>query len=68
MRILNMLRRLLRGFGDERGDDLVEYALLTAFVGLVGVAAYAALSGNMNAVYATWDAAVQELWEVEDPQ
>ena len=63
-----MLRQLTRWFADERGDDLVEYALLAAVVGLVGVAAYAAVGGNMSAVYATWDAAVQALWEVEDPQ
>ena len=60
-----MLRRWLV---DEQGDDLVEYALLASFIGLVGVAAYNAIGSNMNDLYTAMDNAMQDLWEVDDPQ
>ena len=63
-----MRRTLWRWLADANGDDLVEYALLASFVGLIGVAAYNALGSNMNLLYAAWDNAMQDLWEVDDPQ
>ena len=45
-----VLRRWIR---DERGQDLIEYALLSSFIGFSCVAAINILSGTMNAVYTT---------------
>jgi Flp pilus assembly pilin Flp len=52
---------------DDRGQDLIEYALLAATIGLVGVAAFQLMGNNMNTVYTGWDAAVQSVWETPDP-
>ena len=60
-----MLTRLLCG---EDGQDLIEYALLTATIGLVGGAAWALMSDNIQTVYTGWDAGVNDLWEPADPE
>jgi Flp pilus assembly pilin Flp len=60
----DMLSRLLR---DERGQDLIEYGLLTLFVGLAGVALWVIIEGRINAAYGSYDAGVQGLWESPAP-
>ena len=52
---------------DESGQDLVEYALLTTFIGLAGVATFAALAPLMGQAYGSWDAGLSGLWEPPDP-
>ena len=56
-----------RWLTDESGDDLVEYALLAAAVGIAGAAALALLPGIINNVYTSWDTATQDAWEPQDP-
>jgi Flp pilus assembly pilin Flp len=58
---------LHRFIAEERGDDLVEYALLTAVVAIVSFAAAAAIGVAINTTYATWDAATQNIWEPQAP-
>ena len=53
---------------DERGDDLVEYALLTALIGIAGAIAFATFPGVIKGVYESWDSATQNRWEPPDPQ
>jgi Flp pilus assembly pilin Flp len=62
--VRSTLRELLLG---DRGQDLVEYALLTAFVGLTGAAAWAAIQNAVQAGYLAWDTAEQDLWEPPNP-
>ena len=62
------MRIVLRLLMDESGQDLIEYALLTAFVGFAGAAAFQLIGGSINATYTSWDLGVNELWEVPDPQ
>jgi len=57
-------RRLL---ADEGGQDLVEYVLLGATVGIVGVVAMNVFAGVINVVYASWVNAVWNLWEPTAP-
>jgi Flp pilus assembly pilin Flp len=52
----------------ERGDDLVEYALLTAFVGLASMAAWATLRTTLATNYASYDAKTQALAKTPDPK
>jgi Flp pilus assembly pilin Flp len=49
---MESLKRLL--IGDE-GQDLVEYALLVAFVGLAVLAAWLAIQGAVANGYINWD-------------
>jgi Flp pilus assembly pilin Flp len=62
------MMRLLRALaGDDRGQDLVEYALLSALVGLVAVIAMNALGVTMGDVYSGWTAGINGLWESPAP-
>ena len=52
---------------DERGDDLVEYALLAGLIGLVGVLAFNTVSGRMSNAYTGWNANAQSKWVPDAP-
>jgi pilus assembly protein Flp/PilA len=45
---VNRLRELVR---DDRGQDLIEYALLAGFISLVAILAITALGTGVNTVY-----------------
>jgi len=52
---------------DDRGQDLVEYALLGALLAVTGVAAYELLRLNLGTSYLEWDTNVQGLWDMPCP-
>jgi Flp pilus assembly pilin Flp len=59
------LRRLL---AEDDGQDLIEYALLSAFIGLAGVAVFSGMGATMQTAYNAWetnanDTAVVEMLE-----
>jgi Flp pilus assembly pilin Flp len=54
------MKTVLRRFiFDDRGQDLIEYALLSALVGVVGILAWTNVGGAINTTYTTWDTDVQ---------
>jgi Flp pilus assembly pilin Flp len=56
-----MTRLLLRFIREDSGQDLIEYALLSAFVGVVGILAWANISTKIGLAYQGWDTNVQTL-------
>jgi Flp pilus assembly pilin Flp len=62
-----MTSLLFRLITEEEGQDLVEYALLTAAVSVAAVLGIAALGGAINSVYTAWDTRTQDLWEPQAP-
>lgn len=58
------LRRFLV---EESAQDLVEYALLVAFIGLTSLAAWTAIQSAIQQGYIGWDTAEQDLWEPPNP-
>jgi Flp pilus assembly pilin Flp len=56
-RAANWLRFLL----DESGQDLIEYALLTAFIGFAGIFIWTNIMSLIGTKYSGWDAGVQGL-------
>ena len=62
---MTLIRRLI---ADDRGQDLVEYILLGALVGLASLILANVMPGVMNAVYVSWDTATQDLWYPDAPQ
>ena len=52
-----------RFWRDECGQDLVEYALLTALIGLVGITVWSTIVGLIADRYTDYDTGVQGLWE-----
>ena len=62
-----MRRLIVRLALSDEGQELVEYALLAAFIGLAGVAAFSIVANSMNAGYSNWNAGVENLWEPRNP-
>ena len=58
------LRRLA---GDESGQDVVEYALLTAFFGLAAFAAWTSIREALAANYGATSSGVQTIWDPPPP-
>jgi Flp pilus assembly pilin Flp len=59
---------LNRWFADRRGQNIVEYALLCTAIALAGLLVLNNMDDIINAVYTSWDAGTQAIWEPEDPQ
>jgi Flp pilus assembly pilin Flp len=56
-----------RWLNDESGQDLIEYALLVAFIAFAGVAGFNFISSVLSGTYTGWNNGVQDLWEVPEP-
>ena len=52
---------------DEGAQDLVEYALLTVFVAIVGAMTFQVLENALGSAYTNWDTGEQDLWEPNNP-
>ena len=52
---------LVRFLKDDGGQDLIEYALLSAFIGVCAVAVWANVPGKIKTTYSGWDSSVQNL-------
>jgi Flp pilus assembly pilin Flp len=58
----------LRAFiADERGQDVIEYGLLSAVFGIVCVAVWLSIQGRLGNNYRGYDRDVQNLWASPDP-
>jgi Flp pilus assembly pilin Flp len=62
--VRTLILRLLR---DDRGQDLVEYALLTSAIGFAGIAAWELVRVSIGAAYQSWEDGVNALWESPPP-
>ena len=62
--MMNLLRRLIV---DDGGQDVIEYALLTAAIGLAGIATWPLIAAAIGDAYANFDTQTQDAWEVPDP-
>ena len=62
-----MLNTLLRLIRDDDGQDVVESALLTAGIGLIGIATWPLIEVGIFNVYSALDTDTQAIWEVPDP-
>jgi hypothetical protein len=48
--------------GDE-GQDLIEYALLCGFIGIVGLLIFPEIADAVSAGYVDWVESAKDLWE-----
>ena len=51
----------LRFIQDDSGQDLIEYALLSAFIGVSAVVAWTNIPPAIAAAYSNWDSSIQNL-------
>jgi len=54
---------IVRLIHDDSGQDLVEYAVLTALIAVGSVLLFSALAGVMGVSYNNWNTASQNAWE-----
>jgi Flp pilus assembly pilin Flp len=52
---------------DCRGQDLVEYALLVALIGIAATASAPAIETALSAAYTVWNTQTQDVWQMPDP-
>ncbi len=62
-----MVRHTLRLFADERGQDLIEYALLTTVIGFASIAVFDVIRAAIANVYGTWNSSANSNWYPPDP-
>ncbi|MGD9904762.1 MAG: Flp family type IVb pilin [Vicinamibacterales bacterium] len=62
-----MSRLLARLHREERGQDLLEYVLLTAAIGVIGIATWPLIEAAVRASYQALDTGTQGLWEPPPP-
>lgn len=61
---MDLLQRLLV---EEDGQDLIEYALLTAGIGITSIAIWPLIAASIGNWYAAMNTGTQNVWEVPDP-
>ena len=63
----NLMRRFL---SEEDGQDIIEYALLSSFIGFSAWTSVSLLRTALGTTYSTWDSNYQNdvLVEVPDPE
>jgi Flp pilus assembly pilin Flp len=59
-----MLKRL---YVEDHGQDVIEYALLSAAIGIAGILVWPLITDAMGTAYETLDERTQDIWEVPDP-
>ena len=59
-----LLRKLI---SSDSGQDLVEYALLTAGIGVMGLATWPLIMTSLRNAYVAFDTNTQNLWSPPDP-
>ena len=62
--MLNLLRRLI---GEDDGQDVIEYALLTAGIGVCSIATWPLIETGIFNVYKALNTDTQDIWEVPNP-
>ena len=65
--MLSLQRRLRNLVGDDTGQDLVEYAILGAFIGVVSVLVWRNISSLIGDRYAEYNSNVNTLWASPEP-
>ena len=62
------LTALLRRLAIESdGQDLIEYALLTTFIGFAGAAGWALMQTAIGTIYTSYVGAIWGMWEPANP-
>jgi Flp pilus assembly pilin Flp len=62
-----MCRQAARLLTDDRGQDLIEYALLTALIAVAGMALIPSILAGMGRAYSGWNANSQAIAPMPPP-
>lgn len=62
--MITLLRRLI---SEDDGQDVIEYAFLTAGIGIVSIATWPLIEAGIKSRYGDIDKDTQDAWEVPNP-
>jgi Flp pilus assembly pilin Flp len=65
--VRSVTRVLARLWAEDDGQDLIEYALLTALIAVGGALVFPSIRTKMGAAYQSWLSGAQDLWEPAVP-
>jgi Flp pilus assembly pilin Flp len=65
--VRRVTRVLVRLWSEQDGQDLIEYALLTALIAVGGALVFPSIRTKMGAAYQSWLSGAQDLWEPSLP-
>jgi len=65
--VRSRLAVLVRLVEDERGQDVIEYALLTAAIGVVSAATWPVVASAIGTAYSALESNTHNLWEPPPP-
>ena len=57
--------QVMQFIADDDGQDIIEYALLTAAIGLCALVAFSLWGGSINFTYNTLTTTTNQLWDPE---
>lgn len=58
---------LVRLLGQDAGQDLIEYALLTGIIAIAGILVFPTIQIKMADAYQDWNDNAQAIWEAPPP-
>jgi Flp pilus assembly pilin Flp len=58
---------LCRLVSDDKGQDLIEYALLCTFIGLAGVGVFGLICQAIATTYGSWNTSTNTIWQTPPP-
>ena len=53
---------------DDRGADLVEYALIAGIIALAGIVVFPSIAAKLGDAFGDWGQDVYDAWEPENPE
>jgi Flp pilus assembly pilin Flp len=62
--IAGLLRRLSK---EDKGQDLIEYVLLTGIIAIAGILVFPTIQTKMATAYQNWNTGAQAIWEPPPP-
>ena len=59
--------RIVQLFLGDDGQDLIEYGLLAAIIGIVGLLIFPTIAAKMANAFLSWGTGVNSIWIPNDP-
>ena len=64
----SLIHHVRQSWRDDRGADLVEYALIAGIIALAGVVVFPSIASKLGVAFGTWGNDVYDVWEPPDPE
>jgi Flp pilus assembly pilin Flp len=64
---MNLKALFVRLAAEDRGQDLIEYGLLAAIIGIAGILVFPTIEAKMSAAFSSWTTGAYNDWCPDDP-